>query len=144
VIELILLGASILLYMLAEGCTEGYTWANPVQRKLNILICGSKISRLKPKGKLDYHTWRNLENIGIGGAIFSAFLFTSFLGLVLTTVAFFCIGLFIYELALNYINEGKFHVDKVYRLGNLEIPFPWWLKFLPLLVGLILILTILF
>ena len=56
---------SIILYQFAEGCTEGYTWANKTRRKENWLICGNFGGG--DKGILDYHAWRICESIGIMG-----------------------------------------------------------------------------
>jgi hypothetical protein len=84
----------ILLYFVGEGATEGYTWADPVQRMENSIIRGNT----EGEGILDYHGYRTLETIFV--------LFASFLILGLGGLGTSVVGLFIYERILNYIDLG--------------------------------------
>lgn len=95
----------VLLYCFAEGVTEGYTWASNLRRSTNILVSGSLG---EGKAILDYHTYRNLELVGIVGATISAlFLFVSLKKFLLLLIGSFAFGFgILYERALQYVDKG--------------------------------------
>ena len=128
----------ILLYWLAEGATEGYTWADKEQRMENVIIKG----RTEGNGILDYHSWRFLEVFGIYGATLlgilsvrrdSTFIWTG-IGAILT-------GMFIYERVLNYVDNGIAFKEAGWQfyIGGLEIARYPWQDVSLLIIGLIFI-----
>lgn len=107
----------LILYLFAEGLTEGYTWADKERRENNALI---------NPNKLDYHFWRLMENAGILGSI----LVASFAIPLTFKFCIFLLGAWIfgvymiYERALDYVdhghpfppNSGDYHLlGKVYK-----------------------------
>ena len=95
----------ILIYCFAEGATEGFTWASQARRLNNKII-----SHQFQQGKaiLDYHSFRNLELIGIVGAIISAlFLSLSLKKFIILILGSFAFGMsLIYERVLQYTAKG--------------------------------------
>ena len=59
----------IIMYWLAEGVSEGWTWSTTERKKINKLIHPNNHSN----GIMDYHGWRILENLGIWGTVVTAF-----------------------------------------------------------------------
>lgn len=121
----LLLALALIIYLLAEGATEGYTWAKPLRRKNNRLIVGRfDTAHVSHRGFLDYHSWRMIENFGIlstaGLAAFVGFSYS-----LLTTLAGgWLIGLFIYERTIDYIVRGKLFDDQktTFPILGFEIP----------------------
>ncbi len=107
---------SIILYQFAEGCTEGYTWANKTRRKENWLICGNFGGG--DKGILDYHAWRICESIGIMGMIltFEWSYFWSLVGTVLFNM------FWTYQMALDKVS----HNDWFYVSSGRYFHILWW------------------
>ena len=143
-IEIITLGLSILGYSIGEGVTEGFTWAPKGKKhrlaKENKLIIHSKkeVGSFWQRFKfpLGYHQWRDIERLGIGGSILSAYFFSSFGSLALAMLAFFMVGLFFYEQAETYVSYNRFFVEKNYKWSGYEIPMGRWLSILPLVLGI--------
>jgi len=113
--------ASMWAYWLSEGCTEGYTFANPDRRKENKLICEHKG---KGEGVLDYHAWRLGENIGTVGAVASAYMASSEpLNFAMILTGSWLTGTWIYERALNYVFSDELFPQKgPYHLMGITIP----------------------
>lgn len=112
---IMLMMAFMLIYLIAEGITEGYTWARHTARAYdNYLVRGGFNTMPDANGILDYHSWRVLESIGILGAIVSMmFLSCSFRILALKAlIGIWIFGNAIYEFCLNYVVFGKLFVDK--------------------------------
>ena len=144
IIELIFLFFMV-VYWLSEGCTEGYTWANAEQRKLNKLIFGSVNKKGKPSGQgiLDYHSWRLGENIGTVGCILAGFTLgtigVSFYSLALVWLGSWMVGYFVYERALNYVCSGSAFTTKgPWKMMHISIErsskFDWGVCILGLII----------
>ena len=76
---------------------------------------------------MDYHGWRILENVGIWGAVITAFFLTvSIKQFLLLGVGSWLIGTFCYEAALNYVNKGTIYKPVGYKWHILGYDIPWW------------------
>ena len=130
----ILLFIFLCLYHLAEGCTEGYTWAKPTRRKKNRLIQGRMG---EGAAFIDYHGWRYGENIGIFCSVIIGFYIPTCTDLILTLLGGWLAGSFLYERALNYVVQGDlFKQDKTeYHIMGLVIPRYRWQDWLALAIG---------
>ena len=118
----ILFPLSVMLYWIAEGCTEGYTWANGERRNNNKLISGSSNS----VALMDYHAWRIFENVGIWGAVVLAFfLETSFMKMFLLGTGGWFMGTCLYEMALNYVASGSIYKKSSFKWHILGYNIPW-------------------
>jgi len=113
----------IILYWFAEGVTEGWTWSTKARQNKNKLIHPNN----KHNGVMDYHGWRILENVGIWGAVITAFFLTvSIKQFLLLGVGSWLIGTFCYEAALNYVNKGTIYKPVGYKWHILGYDIPWW------------------
>jgi len=102
----------IVLYWVAEGVTEGFTWASHDQRTVNKLIHLNNGTN----GLMDYHGWRLFENIGIWGAVIIAFFIDlPILSFFLLGVGAWLIGTALYEMALNHVNTGSIYKTNDFR-----------------------------
>lgn len=127
----------IVLYLAAEGTTEGYTWASQSQKQSNLIICGNY-----GKGataKIDYHTWRLFEIIGIFGmAIMAMKTYNRFKA----TMFLFGISLFgfmLYDSILHYICSGDFfYRPEYFNIVGLNILRAYW-EYARLTIGTIFI-----
>ena len=100
----------ILIYQLAVGAREGFTWANDKQRKNNPIISPQLGMG---KGILCYHSWRVIENLSIAGIIITGYFIPSFWNLLFLYVGTSLFGNFaLYERVLNYICLDKLFPDK--------------------------------
>ena len=95
----------VLIYCFAEGATEGFTWSSN-QERINNQIISHNFQ--EGRGFLDYHSFRNLELLGISGAIITAlFLSLSLKRFLLLLFGSFAFGLsLIYERVLQYVAKG--------------------------------------
>ena len=113
----------IIMYWLAEGVSEGWTWSTTERKKINKLIHPNNHSN----GIMDYHGWRILENLGIWGTVVTAFFLDipikSFFAL---GIGAWFIGAFCYECSLNYVNKGTMYKPVNYKWHILGYDIPWW------------------
>ena len=113
----------IIMYWLAEGVSEGWTWSTTERKKINKLIHPNNHSN----GIMDYHGWRILENLGIWGTVVTAFFLDipikSFFAL---GIGAWFIGAFCYECSLNYVNKGTMYKPVDYKWHILGYDIPWW------------------
>lgn len=131
---------SLVWYFLAEGATEGYTWASKKRRVENKLIRGG-FDGTVANGILGYHGWRTFgENFGIVGTIVA----TAFAGAtessLMAGIAGWLIGLFFYQRALDYVYCGKFFNKNKSDYHIVGLTFARiegnWLEYLKLLAGI--------
>lgn len=139
-IPLILYCLLLLLYWFAEGCTEGYTWADTIRRKENKLIRrGDKTTGV---GKIDYHGWRFFEILGTHGAkliialtlLVGANLYGWYwvyiggIKFIITGVGSMLLGMFIYERALMYVCANTYFKENgwpFYIFGKIIKRYIW-------------------
>ena len=113
----------IIMYWLAEGVSEGWTWSTTERKKINKLIHPNNHSN----GIMDYHGWRILENLGIWGTVVTAFfLDISVQSFFLLGIGAWFIGAFCYECSLNYVNKGTMYKPVNYKWHILGYDIPWW------------------
>ena len=113
----------IIMYWLAEGVSEGWTWSTTERKKINKLIHPNNHSN----GIMDYHGWRILENLGIWGTVVTAFfLDISIQSFFLLGIGAWFIGAFCYECSLNYVNKGTMYKPVNYKWHILGYDIPWW------------------
>ncbi len=123
----ILFCLSIVLYWIAEGVSEGFTWANPKRKKENLLIVHQMNERLGGAGLMDYHGWRILENLGIWGTVIIAFFLDIPLkDFLLLGSGSWLIGTCLYEFALNHVNNGTIWKPYDFKWHILGYDIPWW------------------
>jgi len=121
----------VVLYWLAEGITEGYSWASVSERRSNILIH----SNGGTNGLLDYHAWRLLENIGIWGTVVLAmFLGTSAFW---PGIGAWLLGVCFYDLSLNYVASGNLFKEAGWKWHILGYNVPWLTGTWNLVIGAI-------
>lgn len=132
----------ILIYCFAEGATEGFTWASE-QERLNNKIISHNFHQ--GEGLLDYHSFRNLELLGICGAIITAlFLGLSLKRFILLLIGSFAFGLsLVYERVLQYVAKGYLFEPHPPQYNILWFSFQSS-NILEIIVGLIGILLIIF
>jgi hypothetical protein len=116
--------SSLVVYSLAEGATEGYTWASEDRRRENRLIEGRYGDG---RGVLDYHAWRSVGQVGVLGAIMSGFFLAEQKPkerkLIRTLVAGTLLSYFVFERALNYVaSDDLFPRKGDYHVMGLKIP----------------------
>lgn len=131
---------SLVWYFLAEGATEGYTWASKKRRVENKLI-RDRFDGTVANGILDYHGWRTFgESVGIVSAVIAAaFAGVSESSMVAGAAGWFT-GWFFYQRALDYVCYGKFfnenRNDYYYIAGLTFARFEGnWIEYVKLLVG---------
>ena len=113
----------IIMYWLAEGVSEGWTWSTKLRKRTNKLIHPNNHSN----GIMDYHGWRILENLGIWGTVVTAFfLDISVQSFFLLGIGAWFIGAFCYECSLNYVNKGTMYKPVNYKWHILGYDIPWW------------------
>jgi len=144
---ILLMMAFLLIYLIAEGVTEGYTWARHTDRAYdNYLVRGGFNTMPNANGILDYHAWRMLECLGILGAIVSM-LFLAYSFRILAIKALIGIWIFgnaIYEFCLSYIVFGKLIVQRPdFAFMWLSIPRYKYEDIIKIIVGLTIIVYIL-
>ena len=139
-ISIILLIFFVLLYHISEGATEGYIWADEIQRQVNCIIKGSASGN----GIFDYHGWRFFETVGIIGTVltyyrvwyhnFGIWMFWMFIGSWLS-------GYFFYERILNLVVNGSIFKPEgwIFGIFGFEIPRYFWQDILLLIIGVSLI-----
>jgi len=152
---------AILWRWIGEATTEGYTWANRIDRMNNKFIkpgIHDDPNYKDAKGAFSYHTWRAAaEDFGIVCmvifestlAIFMVLVYglnpgTIYVG-ILKIVGIFLgvsgIGIFIYERIFNYINYDKLFPKKgtwdVFN-GRFQIPRKPWHDWAILTLGVVL------
>ena len=93
----------LLLSFIGEGATEGYTWADSVQRAENPIIKGGA----EGKGFLDYHMWRAFETFFL---LFASACLLSYGGLGTSFI-----GVFVYERILNFVDKGIWFKEAGYE-----------------------------
>ena len=118
----------MLVYGLATGAREGYTWASAQRRGDNRLIEGR---RGDGHGALDYHGWRTVEQAGVLGAIVSTYFLgkadTGKMKLARTILGSALVSYFVYERALNYVVTGEYFPKKgPYHEMGMKIPRSQW------------------
>lgn len=120
----------ILLYFIAEGATEGYTWASPTRRLSNRIIKGGRDEN--GFAKIDYHGWRFFETFFAFYALQR--FFSIFIGLGL-----FLVFLFIYERVINkVVNDNYFKPNTAtYKIMGKEFDRKQWHDWLALLIGIV-------
>jgi hypothetical protein len=119
----ILFPVFIIMYWLAEGVSEGWTWSTTERKRTNKLIHPNNWSN----GIMDYHGWRILENLGIWGTVVTAFfLDISVQSFFLLGIGAWFIGAFCYECSLNYVNKGTMYKPVGYKWHILGYDIPWW------------------
>ncbi len=131
----------IIMYWLAEGVSEGFTWSSDDRKRNNKLIT----SRQRDTSLMDYHAWRIFENVGIWGTVVTAYFLDipikSFFAL---GIGAWFIGAFCYECSLNYVNKGTMYKPVNYKWHILGYNIPWWggkkIFILPV-IGLVVILS---
>jgi len=111
---------AVILYWLAEGVTEGYTWAGQKQRLFNKLIHPNAAHN----GLMDYHAWRILENVGIWGAVMLAMLIGP--SAFWPGIGAWFIGLFLYEASLNYVCSLTMYKETGWKWHILGYNIPWF------------------
>tara|TARA_Y100000310_G_scaffold65765_1_gene61215 strand:- start:1198 stop:1641 length:444 start_codon:yes stop_codon:yes gene_type:complete len=113
----------IIMYWLAEGVSEGWTWSTTERKKTNKLIHPNNHSN----GIMDYHGWRILENLGIWGTVVTAFfLDIPIKSFFLLGIGAWFVGAFCYECSLNYVNKGTMYKPVDYKWHILGYDIPWW------------------
>ncbi len=119
----------LLLSFIAEGATEGYVWADETQRLSNPIIKGGADG----SGILDYHSWRTFETFFL--------FFASACLLGLGGLGTSCIGLFVYERILNFVDKGVWFKPEgwEYYIGGIIIKRYMWQDYLVLIIGVALI-----
>jgi len=138
----------VMWYWFGEGCTEGYTWADPMRRHMNLIIKpGKHDSTQDSKGWWCYHTWRVTgENVGMyGGMIMFGVLVK--LGVPIWSILLYYAGatfagIFFYERVFNYIAYNDLWPQKVnwdFLNGTVSIPRRPWHDILFLAIGIVLI-----
>jgi len=133
-----------LWYWIAEGATEGFTWATRSRRMNNKLIKPGKHDDpeyKKARGAFCYHTWRSMgENVGIFCiGITATQIKLPILEFILLFAAATLIGIFIYERVFNYIGYHKsFPKKKPWDVfnGKLLIPRSPWQDWAMLAIGI--------
>jgi hypothetical protein len=107
-----------MIYFIAEGITEGYTWG-----------ASDNIFEIEPR---TYHIYRLIENIGIIGLVL-VFVFVNIwqiLALVIT-------GLALYEMAFCYIRYGNALYNKTSKwFGIPHPPGKFWVWVLIIGIGI--------
>ena len=136
---MIIVFLSIVIYYIARGCIEGYTFTTHEKRLSNIFINPGGKWRTLSKGIMDYHTWRYIEQIGVMLALAFSFLGAeaNIFVFALTVIAAIALGWTFYESILNYIHSGEHYQDKVFTIGKYAIPIPGWLKYLGIVLALL-------
>lgn len=132
----------VIIYYIARGCIEGYTFASHDRRLDNIFINAGGVY-LKERGIFDYHTWRAIEQGAIMGAVILAyFINTSMWTFILLLIASISIGWTLFECIINYICHDNIDENKVFNIGKYAIPFPAWVKYMGVVLGVVIIVLV--
>lgn len=127
----------IVLYLGAEGATEGYTWASQSQRQSNLIICGNYGK--DAVAKIDYHTWRLFEIIGIFGMAIMAMKTYSKFKTVMFLLGISLWGFTLYDSILHYVCCGDlFYRPEYFNIIGLNISRVYW-EYARLIMGAIFI-----
>ena len=139
-LEYILIALGVLLNLIGEGMTEGFTFATPERRLVNPLI--QLRFRGKGKGIFGYHMVRILfENGGAMTLLLGTFFYTGILFHYLWfLVGMMLIGIFVYERCFNIVSYGKLFPQKApYYFWKWKIERKPWQDFVILALGIALI-----
>jgi len=140
---MIILMICIVIYYIARGCIEGYTFTQLERKLSNIFINPGGKHRLNSKGIFDYHTWRAIEQVAIMGAIGSAFFTnTNMWTFILLLIASISIGWTLFECIINYICHDNIDQYKDFTIGKYTIPVPAWVKYMGVSLGVVIIVLV--